>query len=160
MFHKVCRVDFSLCQKLEMIVWFVKILKKPSNFFLVTKNFTYSITKAIFSFPKCHTLQGNSFLSFGLARTPRGFDWLFFQTKLPWDPHSPEPPTSWGLVLLIRFFFSSLMSARNARGPTHPRVGLQSLFPHCLSLWNCFSLQSPRIQHHGFLFRSPQSLST
>lgn len=47
------------------------------------------MTEAIFSFPKCHSLQGNSFLSLGFARTPCDFDWLFFQTKLSRDPQSP-----------------------------------------------------------------------
>lgn len=42
--------------------------------------------------------------------------------------HGPptEPPTRWALILLIRSF-SSLTSARNASGPTHPCVGLQPI---------------------------------
>lgn len=41
MFHKVCHVDFSLCQKLEMIVWFVKYWRSLQAERLITFLFGY-----------------------------------------------------------------------------------------------------------------------
>lgn len=111
------------------------------HFFLVTKIPTCNITEAIFSFPKCHSLQGNNFLSFGLAKTPYGCDRLFSQRKLPCDSYSLSPlevgPGSLKQVLL------QLIHVRQTHeAPPTLRLDFQGLFP--LEVWNCFSFAASK----------------
>ena len=151
MFHTVCRGDLSSCRKLEMIVWFVKYWRRLQTERFISFLFGYKDSRiqyywSDFQFSKM-TLSPREQLSLlRLCKDSLGL-WLAFlsnKTVMRSTAPLPSPASRWALVLLIRSF-SSLMSARNARGPTHPPVGLHSLFPHPLSLWNCFSLQPPRI---------------
>lgn len=158
MLHKVCHVDFSLCQKLEMIVWFVKYWRRLQTKRFIAFLFGYQDSHlqsywSDFRFPKCHSLQGSHCLSFGLARPPCGSDWLFsskanwYVVRVPWAPLSPA--TRCTLVLLIGFFFSSFMTVRNTRRPTHPCVGLPR-HSHHLSLELLFFAASKNITRWFF----------
>lgn len=89
------------------------------------------MTEAIFSFPKCHSLQGNSFLSLGFARTPCDFDWLFFQTKLSRDPRPPtRAPLEVGPGSLNQVLQLTHVSHKCQR-------------PHPSSWWTLQSIPSP-----------------
>lgn len=74
-----------------------KILKKPSSRELYCisswwQRYSHmTLLKRFFHFPKCHSLQGNNFLSFGLAGTPCSFLWPAFLSNKTTMPSTLPP---------------------------------------------------------------------
>lgn len=145
MFRKVCHVDFSLCLKLEMIVWFVKYWRSLQTarfiaFLFGNKDSHIRDYWSDFQFSKMPLSRGTTFSP--LARKASLWLWpAFLLNKAAMPSTLPELPLTWALVLLIRFPFSSLMPVQTPEALPTPVLDVQGIFPNCLSLWNRFSMQ-------------------
>lgn len=126
MFRKLCHVDFPLCQKLEMIVWFVKYWRSLQTerliaFLFWLPRFPHALSLRRFSaFLNATLSKGTTFSPLALRRLPMAVTGFSPKENCP-VTRTPWARSRWALIPLSRFFSSSFTSLRNTR--PYPPLG-------------------------------------